>query len=388
MGVPLSQMWTVASYVVGQKLRGNRRFPVVLMLEPLFRCNLACAGCGKIQYPADILRQHLTPEQCFRAVEECGAPIVSIPGGEPLLHPQMDEIVAGLVARKKYIYLCTNALLLEKHLHRFQPSKYLSFSVHLDGPREEHDHAVCREGTYEIALAAIEKALAAGFRVTTNTTLFDTADPERFQPFFDKLMTMGVEGMMISPGYSYEKAPDQDHFLKRRGTIRLFQRLFAGAPRRWKFNQSPLFLLFLQGRYDLECTPWGNPTYNLFGWQKPCYLMQEGYAQTYQELLDSTEWSHYGRASGNPKCADCMVHSGYEPTAVSETFGTLRGFLTTVKATLFGTAGPRLTGASGSSPPPGVTIRPEERLPLANRGDQVRVPQSVATDLPIVQLDR
>jgi len=388
MGVPLSQMWTVASYVVGQKLRGNKRFPVVLMLEPLFRCNLACAGCGKIQYPADILRQHLTPEQCFQAVEECGAPIVSIPGGEPLLHPQMDEIVAGLVTRKKYIYLCTNALLLEKHLHRFKPSKYLSFSVHLDGPRAEHDHAVCREGTYDIALAAIEKALAAGFRVTTNTTLFDTADPERFQPFFDKLMAMGVEGMMISPGYSYEKAPDQEHFLKRRGTIRLFQRLFAGAPRRWKFNQSPLFLLFLQGRYDLECTPWGNPTYNLFGWQKPCYLMQEGYAKTYQELLDSTDWSQYGRASGNPKCADCMVHSGYEPTAVSETFGTLRGFLTTVKATLLGTSGPRQTGSSTGSPPPGVTVRPEERLPVGNRGDHVRVPQSVTTDLPIVQLDR
>ena len=382
MGVPLSQMWTVASYVLGQKLRGNKRFPVVLMLEPLFRCNLACAGCGKIQYPADILKRHLSPEQCFRAVEECGAPIVSIPGGEPLLHPQIDEIVAGLVARKKYIYLCTNALLLEKHLHRFQPSKYLSFSVHLDGPREEHDHAVCRDGTYEIALSAIQKALAAGFRVTTNTTLFDTADPHRFGPFFDQLMSLGVEGMMISPGYSYEKAPDQEHFLKRRGTIGLFQRLFAGAPRRWKFNQSPLFLLFLQGRYDLECTPWGNPTYNLFGWQKPCYLMQEGYTETYQELLATTEWSHYGRASGNPKCADCMVHSGYEPTAVSETFGTVRGFLTTVKATLFGTAGPR------QPTPPAIEVRPEERLPVGLPESPARERQLAAADLPIVQLDR
>jgi hopanoid biosynthesis associated radical SAM protein HpnH len=382
MGVPFSQMWTVASYVLGQKLRGNKRFPVVLMLEPLFRCNLACAGCGKIQYPADILKRHLSPEQCFRAVEECGAPIVSIPGGEPLLHPQIEEIVAGLVARKKYIYLCTNALLLEKHLHRFQPSKYLSFSVHLDGPREEHDHAVCRDGTYDIALSAIQKALAAGFRVTTNTTLFDTADPQRFGPFFDQLMALGVEGMMISPGYSYEKAPDQDHFLKRRGTISLFQRLFAGAPRRWKFNQSPLFLLFLQGRYDLDCTPWGNPTYNLFGWQKPCYLMQEGYAATYQELLDSTEWSRYGRASGNPKCADCMVHSGYEPTAVSETFGTLRGFLTTVKATLWGTSGPR------QPTPPSITVRPEERLPVGMQDAPARAPLPATADLPIVQLDR
>jgi hopanoid biosynthesis associated radical SAM protein HpnH len=336
MGVPLSQMWSVASYVLGKKLRGVKRFPIVLMLEPLFRCNLACAGCGKIQYPADILRKHLTPEQCFRAVDECGAPIVSIPGGEPLLHPQIDEIVAGLVARKRYIYLCTNALLLEKHLHRFQPSKYLSFSIHMDGPREEHDHAVCREGTYDIALGAVRAALKAGFRVTTNTTLFDNADPARLHAFFDDMTEIGVEGMMVSPGYSYEKAPDQEHFLHRRRTVSLFRRLLDGAGRRWKFNQSPLFLLFLQGRWKLECTPWGSPTYNLFGWQKPCYLMQEGYAASFQELLDSTDWSRYGRESGNPKCADCMVHCGYEPTAVSQAFGSLRGFAQTAWMTVFG----------------------------------------------------
>lgn len=336
MGVPLSQMWTVATYVLGQKLRRVERYPIVLMLEPLFRCNLACAGCGKIQYPADILRKHLTPEQCLRAVDECGAPMVSIPGGEPLLHPQIDEIVAGLVARKKYIYLCTNALLLEKHLHRFQPSKYLSFSVHMDGPREEHDHAVCREGTYDIALRAIKTAIARGFRVTTNSTLFDTAEPDRMHGFFDEMMRLGVEGMMLSPGYGYEKAPDQDHFLKRQKTIGLFRRLLDGAARRWRFNQSPLFLLFLQGRWELECTPWGNPTYNLFGWQKPCYLLQEGYAQSFQELLDATDWSRYGRKSGNSKCADCMVHCGYEPTAVSQTFGTWRGLAQTACMTLFG----------------------------------------------------
>lgn len=380
MGVPLSQMWKVASYVLGQKLRGRKRFPVVLMLEPLFRCNLACAGCGKIQYPADILRQNLSPEQCFQAVEECGAPIVSIPGGEPLLHPQIDEIVAGLVARKKYVYLCTNALLLEKHLPRFQPSKYLSFSIHMDGPREEHDLAVCREGTYDIARSAIRAALGRGFRVTTNTTLFNTAEPGRFHEFFDEMMALGVEGMMISPGYSYEKAPDQDHFLKRRATIGLFQRLFAGAPRRWRFNQSPLFLLFLQGRWDLECTPWGNPTYNVFGWQKPCYLMQEGYAQSYRELIESTEWQNYGRASGNPKCADCMVHSGYEPTAVSETFGSLRGFLRTVAAVVLGTGGPRP-----------VEVRPEEILPLGERlagaTPQLQPVLVSNPDLPIVELE-
>ncbi|MFM8583121.1 MAG: adenosyl-hopene transferase HpnH [Planctomycetaceae bacterium] len=385
MGVPLSQMWTVATYVLGQKLRGQRRYPVVLMLEPLFRCNLACAGCGKIQYPADILKQHLTPEQCFRAVDECGAPMVSIPGGEPLLHPQIEEIVAGLVARRKYIYLCTNALLLEKHLHRFRPSKYLTFSIHLDGPRDEHDHAVCREGTYDVAIEAVRKALAAGFRVTTNTTLFNTADPDRFRPFFDELMKLGVEGMMISPGYSYEKAPDQQHFLKRRATVGLFQRLLARAPRRWKFNQSPLFLLFLQGRYDLECTPWGNPTYNLFGWQKPCYLMQEGYTQTFQELLDQTDWSQYGRASGNPKCADCMVHSGYEPSAVDATFGSWRGFLTTVKSVLLGTGGPAVAGSEHLP-----EVSPAEHLPVAEvvEGSRPSGGTRPQVELPVVQPNR
>jgi len=306
------------------------------MLEPLFRCNLACAGCGKIQYPKDILRQHLTPEQCFQAVEECGAPMVSIPGGEPLMHPQMPEIVAGLVARKKYVYLCTNALLLEKHIENYKPSKYLSFSIHMDGPREEHDHAVCRDGVYDIALRAMKLAISRGFRVTTNTTLFDNADPQRYREFFDTMMQIGVEGMMLSPGYSYEKAPDQEHFLRRNKTIHLFRTLLENAPRRWIFNQSPLFLEFLRGNFELECTPWGNPTYNLFGWQKPCYLLQEGYAQSFQELMNSTEWNKYGRKSGNENCQDCMVHCGYEPSAVNATFGTWNGFLKTVAHTFFG----------------------------------------------------
>lgn len=336
MAVPWSQMWTVASYVLKQNLLRRKRYPLVLMLEPLFRCNLACAGCGKIQYPADILKQHLTPAECFRAVEECNAPMVSIPGGEPLLHPQIGEIVAGLVARKKYVYLCTNALLLEKHLHQFTPSKYLSFSVHLDGPREEHDVAVCRDGTYDIALRGIKAALAGGFRVTTNTTLYDGAETERFREFFDELMRIGVEGMMISPGYPYEKAPDQQHFLQRDSTIALFSRMFAKQKRSWRFNQSPLFLEFLKGNWKLECTPWGNPTFNLFGWQKPCYLLQEGYARSFQELLDTTEWEKYGQQSGNPSCQDCMVHCGYEPSAVAATFGSWRGFWATAGLTLFG----------------------------------------------------
>lgn len=358
MGVPVSQMWTVAKYVLTQKLRRRERYPLVLMLEPLFRCNLACAGCGKIQYPAEILRQHLTPEQCFDAVDECGAPVVSIPGGEPLLHPQIDEIVAGLIARRKYVYLCTNAILLEKHLHRFTPTKYLSFSIHLDGPREEHDEAVCRDGVYDVALDAIRTAIDRGFRVTTNSTLFNTADPERMREMFDTLMEIGVEGMMLSPGYNYEKAPDQDHFLHRQETVSLFRRMLDRSKRRWVFNQSPLFLEFLRGNWELECTPWGSPTYNIFGWQKPCYLLQEGYAETFQELLDSTDWDSYGRASGNTKCADCMVHCGYEPTAVHETFNSFRGLLAAARVTLFGQPPAR------SPIPESVVTRPAPVMPV------------------------
>jgi hopanoid biosynthesis associated radical SAM protein HpnH len=351
-------MWTVATYVLHQKLRGVKRYPLVLMLEPLFRCNLACAGCGKIQHPSGVLRRQLSPEQCFRAADECGAPIVSIPGGEPLLHPQIDEIVAGLVTRKKYVYLCTNAIRLQESLHRFTPSKHFSFSVHLDGPREEHDHAVCRAGVYDVAVDAIRAAIAAGFRVTTNTTLYDDADPERLRAFFDTLMDLGVEGMMISPGYSYAKAPDQDHFLKREQTTRLFRRLLSGAKRRWKFNQSPLFLEFLKGNWKLECTPWGNPTYNLFGWQKPCYLLDDGYAATFRELMETTDWDRYGRASGNPRCADCMVHCGYEPSAVAATFNSLRGLLATARLTLLG---PKASDDSAVEPAPSTLSHGGER---------------------------
>src|SRR6267378_3573940 len=287
-------MWTVASYVVKQKVTGRKRYPLVLMLEPLFRCNLACAGCGKVQYPAHILKKQLSPEECFRAVDECGAPMVSIPGGEPLMHPQIAEIVEGLVARRKYIYLCTNALLLKEKIDLFKPSKYLTFSVHVDGEREHHDFSVCREGGYDVA----------------------------------------IEGMMLSPGYSYDKAPDQSHFLGKARTRRLFRAILSNRNPEWRFNLSPLFLEFLMGRRDFSCTPWGMPTYNLFGWQKPCYLLQDGYADTFEELMAATEWERYGTESGNPKCANCMVHSGYEASAVNATFSSWRGFYATVRATL------------------------------------------------------
>ncbi len=333
MGVPVSQMWTVATYVVGQKLKGRKRYPLVLMLEPLFRCNLACAGCGKIQYPAHVLKKNLSPEECFRAVEECGAPMVSIPGGEPLMHPQIDKIVEGLVARKKYIYLCTNALLLKEKIGLFKPSKYLTFSVHLDGQREHHDFSVCREGGFDQALEGVKEAVKRGFRVTTNTTLFDGADPNSVRAFFEEMMEIGVEGMMLSPGYSYEKAPDQRHFLGRARTRRLFTAILSNRKPTWRFNQSQLFLEFLMGKRNYSCTPWGMPTYNIFGWQKPCYLLQDGYAETFAELMEATEWHNYGTESGNPKCANCMVHSGYEASAVNDTFGSLSGFVATVRTT-------------------------------------------------------
>jgi hopanoid biosynthesis associated radical SAM protein HpnH len=337
MSVPISQMATVAAYVLRHRWRGVTRYPLVLMLEPLFRCNLACAGCGKIQYPAQILRKHLTVEQCVQAAEECGAPVVSIPGGEPLMHPEIDRIVAELVRRRKYVYLCTNALLLKEKLDLFTPSKYFSFSVHMDGLREEHDEAVCRDGVYDKAVEAIREAVRRGFRVTTNTTLFDGAQPLRVRAFFDEMMGLGVEGMMLSPGYSYAKAPDQEHFLRRARTHGLFSEILARPKRRWKFNQSPIFLRFLMGKHEeFECTPWGMPCYNIFGWQRPCYLLQDGYARTFTELMETTDWSRYGRRSGNERCQDCMVHCGYEPTAVAHSFASLRGFAETVMVTLTG----------------------------------------------------
>ena len=321
MGVPLIQQYRVGKYILGKKIRGEQRYPLVLMLEPLFRCNLACAGCGKIDYPEEILDKRLSYEDCMRAINECGAPVVSIAGGEPLIHKEMPRIVQGYIDRKKFVYLCTNALLLNKHMHEYTPSPYLTFSIHLDGNRDRHDTSVCREGVFDKAVHVIKKTAEKGYRVTINCTLFQGESPEEVAEFMDIAMELGVEGVTISPGYSYQRAPKQDVFLQRQEGKRLFRNIFTlGKGRKWRFNQSSMYLDFLAGNQTYECTPWGNPTRNIFGWQKPCYLLvDEGYAPSFSALMQDTVWRKYGTGR-NPKCANCMVHCGYEPTAVNDIF--------------------------------------------------------------------
>lgn len=345
MSVPLRQQFDIALYIIKQKLKGNKRYPLVLMLEPLFRCNLACAGCGKIDYPDEILNQRLSVAECIAAAEECGAPVISIPGGEPLLHREIDQIVKGLIERKKYVTLCTNALLLEKKIHLFTPSPYFNFSVHLDGDQQDHDRSVCQDGVYTRAEAAIKTALAKGFRVNINCTLFNNAVPERIAAFFDHMMQVGIDDITVSPGYAYERAPDQKHFLTRETTRNLFRDIFRlgkesvkkGKPK-WRFSQSSLFMDFLAGNQTYECTPWGLPTRNVFGWQRPCYLLGEGYAKTYTELMETTDWDKYGTGRYE-KCADCMVHCGYEPTAAND------AFKNPLKALMVGLRGLKTEGA-------------------------------------------
>ena len=320
MSVPLIQQLRVASYIFGKKVKGERLYPLVLMLEPLFRCNLACPGCGKIDYPDSILNRRLSLEECLKAVDECGAPMVSIPGGEPLIHKDIQAIVEGIVARRKFVYLCTNALLLEKKLDLFKPTPYLTFSVHLDGLEEEHDRSVDQKGVFERAVSAVRAAKARGFRVNVNCTLFNNAVPGRVAEFFDYCTNeLKVEAITISPGYSYERAPDQEHFLTRQATRNLFRDIFRrGRGKGWRFSESSLFLDFLAGNQTYHCTPWGNPTRNIFGWQRPCYLLGEGYANSFRELMESTDWASYGTGKYE-KCANCMVHCGYEATAVEDT---------------------------------------------------------------------
>lgn len=361
MGVPLIQQYRVGKYILGQKLKGIKKYPLVLMLEPLFRCNLACAGCGKIDYPKEILDKRLSYDDCMQAIDECGAPVVSIAGGEPLIHKEMKQIVDGFIERKKFVYLCTNAILLKKHIDEYTPSPYLTFSIHLDGNRERHDTSVCQEGVFDKAVSVIKLAIEKGFRVTINCTLFQGESAEEVSEFMDMAMELGVEGVTISPGYSYERAPKQDVFLKKNETKQLFRNIFKlGKGKNWAFNQSSLYLDFLAGNQTYQCTPWGNPTRNVFGWQKPCYLLVgEGYAPTFKALMEETEWQNYGTGI-NPKCTNCMVHCGYEATAVDDTFNSpLKAFKVFLK-------GPKTDG----------DLAPE--LPVMYSDDEVVKPKLVA----------
>ena len=325
MGIPLRQAARVGLYMASNRLRGRRRYPLIVEMEPLFACNLACPGCGKIQHPTEILRKRLTVEECVGAMEECGAPMVSIAGGEPLLHPQIAEIVEALLERKRFVYLCTNGVLLRRRMDQFKPSPYFSWAVHVDGLRERHDIAVAREGVFDEVVEAIRLAKSRGFRVTTNSTFFTTDTPESVRGVLDFLNDdLGVDSLMVSPGYAYEKAPDQEHFLRVEDTRRLFRESFAdGRRKKWRLNHSPLFLDFLEGKADFQCTPWGIPSYSVFGWQRPCYLMADGYTETYQELIETTDWDQYGRGR-DERCSSCMAHCGYEPSAVIATAGSLR----------------------------------------------------------------
>jgi hopanoid biosynthesis associated radical SAM protein HpnH len=325
MTMPLRQSMRIGAYLMRQKLSRKDKFPLLVELEPLFACNLKCAGCGKIQQPHDVLKQRMPVEQALAAIEECGAPMVSIAGGEPLMHPQIDVLVAELVKRKKYVFLCTNALLIPKKLDKFTPSRYFAWAVHIDGLRERHDASVCKEGVFDEAVAAIKECKRRGFRVTTNTTFFNTDTPQTVIDVLDYLNDdLAVDEMMISPAYAYEKAPDQEHFLGVTETRELFRKAFAnGNRKRWRLNHSPLFLDFLEGKADFGCTAWGIPSYSLLGWQRPCYLMSDGYTKTYAELIETTDWESYGRGK-DPRCANCMAHCGYEPSAVLATMGSLR----------------------------------------------------------------
>lgn len=351
MSVPLRQQLKVGLYVLKKKFRGERRYPLVLMLEPLFRCNLACAGCGKIDYPKQILDQRLSYEECMAAIDECGAPTISIAGGEPLIHKDMPRIVQGFIRRKKFVYLCTNALLLGKRMQDYSPSIYLTFSIHLDGDRARHDASVCQQGVFDKAVEAIRLAVERGFRVTINCTLFQGESPEETAQFFDYVMALGVEGITIAPGFHYERAPQQEVFLQRKASKELFRNIFRkGRGRRWRFNQSGLYLDFLAGNQGYQCTPWGSPTRNVFGWQKPCYLLVgEGIAPSYRTLMEETDWDQYGLGN-NPKCANCMMHCGFEPTAVndavSKPFKALKVFW----------GGPRTTGAMAPELPVRYTV--------------------------------
>jgi len=304
-------------YLFKQRLQGRKYFPLTMILEPLEACNLTCSGCGRIREYEPILDRRLTVEECLRAVEECDAPVVSIAGGEPLMHPHIGDIVAAIIRQKRFLYLCTNALLYKQAMKVINPSPYFSFVVHLDGLRETHDIAVEREGVYDVAIEAIQEFRQAGFRVCTNTTLYSGTGPEEYHELFAMLNDMGVEGMMVSPGFQYKEVAHHDIFLQREEAGSFFRRIFAGCRDGIRFYNNPLYLDFLQGQRQYQCSQWTTPTYTPAGWRKPCYLLADGHAQTFKELMKTTEWEAYGWGR-DPRCDTCMMHCGYEGSAILE----------------------------------------------------------------------
>ncbi len=323
---PLKLDLAMARYIVAQKAKGRKLFPFVTMLEPLEACNLRCLGCGRVKEYTNFMSQRLSVEQSMDAVHASGAPIVSIAGGEPLLHPQIKEIVDAIIAEKRFVYLCTNGLLLQEKLDLFKPSEYFSFVVHLDGTKKIHDYVTQHEGTYDAAMAGLKDALNHGFRVNTNTTVFHGSDVDDLYKLFSTLTELGVEGLMISPGYAYKEVSDRELFLERQESIKVFRKVLD-ASNNFPFYNNPLYLDFLRGERTYPCAAWTTPTYTVRGWRKPCYILADEHVDDITELLDPKLWEKYGPGKDR-RCTNCMMHSGFEGATILEAFSRPRDLLT------------------------------------------------------------
>ena len=318
MSRPLKLDLHVARYLMANKARRKKRFPFVTMLEPLELCNLACVGCGRVREYRDVMDRKLTVDQCLAAVRESGAPIVSVSGGEPLLHPQIGEIVRALRDDGRFMYFCTNGLLLEESLDQFEPSEQLCFVVHLDGTQAVHDAVTGRPGTFDTAVSAIRAAIARGHRVCTNTTLFHGTDVDDVLRLFRQLTAMNIEGLMVSPGYAYKDAPDQELFLERQESINVFRRVLDPA-HGFPFYNNPLYLDFLRGERTFDCAAWTTVTYTVLGWRLPCYTIADRHVDSVEELYADDLWQHYGPGR-DKRCANCMMHSSFEGASILDAF--------------------------------------------------------------------
>jgi hopanoid biosynthesis associated radical SAM protein HpnH len=330
---PIELSVRLAWYILKNRLRGRQRFPLVTMLEPLEMCNLACVGCGRIREYKPVLDRMMPVEVALNAVRESGAPIVSIAGGEPTIHPQIDQIINQLVAEKYFVYCCTNALVLERMLKKIPPSKYFCWVIHMDGMEEKHDESVARKGVFKKAIQGIELAVSQGYRVCTNTTVFRNSDVADLHEMFHYVSTLGVEGSMISPGYDFKDAPDQDLFLTRQESRAIFKDLLNPAKTQgMRFYNNPLYLNFLRGSREYQCTAWSNPTYTVLGWRKPCYPLADEHVDNVNQLYDRKLWEeHYG-VGRDPRCANCMMHCGFESATIFQAVSTPKDWVTLIKS--------------------------------------------------------